>query len=355
MAIVVELTRGPLVESLFRGHAAVVDSTGRVLFAVGDPNLVTFWRSSAKPVQAMPVVTSGAADAFGYTPAHLAIFCASHNAEPVHTDTVYDALQRAGLGPEYLQCGAHFPYDRPTAEAMKAAGEEPGRIHSNCSGKHSGMLALGKHLGLPTDDYLNPASEVQQVILASVATSCGIAKEQIAIGVDGCGVPVFGMPLTNMSYAFARLADPERMPEGQQIAARRMRDAMLEHPYLVAGRARICSELMGLPGKRWVAKSGAEGVYSVGLLPEVVAASPLLQQVGAVGGVGITVKAEDGNTDARHLMIVEIMRQLGILNDEDLTALAKYRPAPITNWAGKQVGEKRIAFSLRPVEGVHLG
>jgi len=355
MAIVVELTRGPLVESLFRGHAAVVDSTGRVLFAVGDPQFVTFWRSSAKPIQAMPVVTSGAADSFGYTPKHLALFCASHNAESVHTETALDALQRAGLGPEYLQCGAHYPYDKATAEAMKAAGEEPGKIHSNCSGKHSGMLALCQHLGLPVDDYLNPASEVQQVILASVARSCAIAREQIAIGVDGCGVPVFGMPLANMSFAFARLADPERMPEGQQAAARRMRDAMLEHPYMVAGRGRICTEIMSLPGKRWVAKSGAEGVYSVGILPEAVAASPLLQQVGAVGGIGITVKVEDGHTDTRHLMIVEIMRQLGLLTSDDLAALAKYRPAPITNWAGKVVGEKRIAFTLQPVEGVQLG
>lgn len=353
--VVVELTRGPLVESLFRGDAAVVDSTGRVLFQVGDGRKVTFWRSSAKPIQALPVITSGAADAFGFAPEHLAMFCASHNAEPVHTETVLDALRRAGLSPDLLQCGAHAPYDKITADAMKAAGQEPGKIHSNCSGKHSGMLAIGQHLGLPIDDYLNPASALQQLILATVARVCGLPKEQIAIGVDGCGVPVFGMALTNMSLAFARLADPASMPEGMQEPGRRMRDAMIAYPYNVAGRARICSELMGLPGGRIVAKSGAEGVYSVGLLPEVVAASPVLQKAGAVGGVGITVKAEDGNTDARHLMIVEIMRQVGALTDEDLAALAKYRPTPIKNWAGKVIGEKRTAFTLEPVEGVTVG
>lgn len=353
-AVVVELTRGPLVESLFRGDGAVVDSTGRVLFQVGDGSKVTFWRSSAKPIQALPVITSGAADAFGYGPEHLAIFCASHNAEPVHTETVLDALTRAGLSPDSLQCGPHAPFDRITADAMKERGEEPGRIHSNCSGKHTAMLAIGKHLGLPIADYLNPASAIQQVILAAVADVCGLPAGQIAIGVDGCGVPVFGMPLTHMSYAFARLADPDRMPADKVDAGRRIRDAMLAHPYNVAGRGRICTEIMGLPGGRFLAKSGAEGVYSVGILPEAAAASPVLRKAGAVGGVGITVKAEDGNTDTRHLMIVEIMRQLGVLTDEDLAALEKYRPAPIKNWAGKVVGEKRIAFTLEPVEGVSL-
>ncbi|MFZ5825178.1 MAG: asparaginase [Bacillota bacterium] len=354
-AVVVELTRGSLVESFFRGDAAVVDSTGRLLFGVGDAGKVTFWRSSAKPIQALPVITTGAADAFGYTPEHLALFCASHNAEPVHTSTVLDALQRAGLSPEYLQCGAHLPYDKETAKAMQAAGEEPGRIHSNCSGKHTGMLAIGTHLGLPVDDYMNPASEVQQVILACVADVCGLEPGQIAIGVDGCGVPVFGMPLTHMSLAFARLADPDRMPAGKQEAGLRMRGAMIAHPHHVAGKGRICTDLMNLPGGRFVAKSGAEGVYSVGILPEVVAASPVFQRAGARGGVGITVKVEDGNTDARHLMIVEILRQLEVLTEADLDALAKYRPTPIKNWAGKVVGEKRVAFTLQPVEGVTVG
>lgn len=353
--VVVEWTRGHLVESLFRGDAAVVDSTGRLLFAVGDGQKVTFWRSSAKPIQALPVITSGAADAFGYTAEHLALFCASHNSEPVHTTTVAAALQQAGLSPDLLQCGAHPSLDRATAQAMREAGEEPGRIHSNCSGKHSGMLAIGKHLGLPLDDYMNPASEVQQVILMSVAKVCGLPVEQIAIGVDGCGVPVFGMPLANMSLAFARLADPDRMPEGKQEAGRRLRDAMIANPYHVAGRNRICTDLMALPGGRFVAKSGAEGVYSAGILPHVAAASPVLQQAGAVGGVGITVKVEDGHTDTRHLMVVEILRQVGVLTEEDLTTLAKYRPMPITNYAGAVVGEKRTAFTLEPVEGVTVG
>lgn len=355
MAAVVELTRGPLVETVFRGDAAVVDSTGRLLFQVGDGRKVTFWRSSAKPIQALPIITTGAADRFGLTAEHLAIFAASHNAEPTHTAAVLDAMQRVGLSPELLQCGPHAPFDRPTAEAMRAAGEEPGRIHSNCSGKHTGMLTLCAHLGLRMDDYLDPDSAVQQLIKANVAEVCGLPQEQVAIGVDGCGVPVFGMPLANMSFAYARLADPDRMPQDKQSAGRRMRDAMRSHPYLVAGRKRICTELMGLPGGRFVAKSGAEGVYAVGILPEAVAASTVLRQAGAVGGVGITVKAEDGNQDIRHMMTVEIMRQLGVLTEADLKALSRYRPGPITNWAGRTVGEKRAVFALELMAGVRVG
>lgn len=346
MTIVVEQTRGPLVECIFRGDAAVVDATGKLLFQVGDAAKVTFWRSSAKPIQAMPIITSGAAEAFGFTPAHLALFCASHNGEPVHTGGVLDAIQRAGLSTDLLQCGAHAPFDRASTDALAQAGQEPGVIHNNCSGKHTGMLAIAKQLGLPMDDYLNPASAVQQVILETVASVVGLPKEQIAIGTDGCGVPVFGLPLTNMAYAFARLAAPAYMPEGQAGAGQAFRDAMLQFPYHVAGRKRICTDLMKLPGGRFVAKSGAEGVYCVGVLPEAVAGSPALQAAGAAGGIGIAVKAEDGNATVRHQMVVEIMRQLGLLTESDLAAMSWYRSSIIKNHAGKVVGEMRPNFTL---------
>lgn len=347
-AVVVELTRGPLVENIYRGDAAVVDGQGRVLFQVGDPGKVTFWRSSAKPLQAMPIVFTGAADAFGFEPRHLAMFAASHSGESVHTETVQDALNRAGLGPELLRCGAHAPYDKESAEALTLLGIEPQAIHNNCSGKHTGMLALAKHLGFPLDDYLDPRSKVQEVILANVADVVGMPADQIAIGTDGCGVPVFGLPLRNMAWSFARLADPDAMPAGKAVAGRRFRDAMQAYPHNVAGRRRICTELMELPGKRFVAKSGAEGVYCVGLLPAAVAESPVLRAAGAVGGIGIAVKAEDGDKDIRHMLVVEIMRQLGVLTGTDQAALARYGATPVKNHAGKLVGEKKAVFALEP-------
>lgn len=343
-AIVAKQTRGPLVENIFRGDVAVVDATGRLLFQVGDAGKVTFWRSSAKPIQAMPIVLSGAAAAFGFESKHLAIFAASHNGEEVHTRTVLDALQLVGLGTEHLQCGAHLPFDRGAAEVLESAGVQPGAVHNNCSGKHAGMLALATHLGLPLANYMDPDSDLQQLILANVADVTGVPAGEIAIGVDGCGVPVFGLPIRNMAYSFARLADPAYMPAGKEAAGRRFRDAMIEHPYIVAGQKRICTALMELPGARFVAKSGAEGVYCVGVLPHAVPEA--LKAAGAVGGIGIAVKVEDGNNNVRHQVTVEAMRQLGMLTEADQTALSRYGVYPVKNHAGRLVGEIRPAFTL---------
>lgn len=344
--IVAEQTRGPIAENLYHGDAAVVDATGRLLFRVGDAQKVTYWRSSAKPIQAMPVVLSGAYQAYGFGLNHLAMFSASHNGEPVHTETVLDAMQKAGLTPDLLQCGPHAPYDQETADAMAAAGQAFGRIHNNCSGKHTGMLALAKHLGLPLENYLEPDSDLQQLILENVADVVGLAREQISIGVDGCGVPVFGLPLHNMAYSFARLSAPEFMPAGKSEAGRLFRDAMLAFPHNVAGRGRICTEIMELTGRRFVAKSGAEGVYCVGVLPEAAAQAPILRDIGAVGGIGIAVKAEDGHAAVRHLLVLGIMQQLGLLTPEDLAALDRFMNVPVKNWAGREVGELRPVFQL---------
>lgn len=348
MAIrVVEQTRGPLVENIYRGDAAIVDGSGKLLYQVGDAGKVSYWRSSAKPIQAMPLVLTGAAERFGFGPQHLAVFCASHNGEAVHIETALDAMRLAGLTPDLLQCGVHAPYDSQTAQAMADAGEEPMAIHNNCSGKHTGMLAMAQHLGLPLENYLAPDSELQQLILKTVAAVVGLPAGEIAIGIDGCGVPVFGLPVHNMALAFARLADPTMMPEGMGEAGRSFRDAMMQYPYNVAGRNRICTELMNLPGRRFVAKSGAEGIYCVGALPEAVAASPVLRAAGITGSIGIAVKAEDGNKDIRHLMTVEIMRQLGLVTEADLAGnLAPYGPTTITNRAGTLVGERRPSFTV---------
>lgn len=340
-AVLLEMTRGPLVENRFRGSVAVVDGTGRLLLAAGDPEMVTYWRSSAKPIQAMELVRSGAADRFGFTAEHLALFAASHNGELVHTALVADALQRAGLTQANLQCGIHPPFDRETAEQTP----EPGPIHNNCSGKHTGMLALANHLGLSLGDYLDPASPLQQRILATVAAAVGVDSATIAIGVDGCGVPVFGLPLSRMALAYARLAEPERMPVDLVEPARRFREAMRAHPYLVAGRKRICTALMcTLPV---LAKSGADGVYSVGLLPEAVERSPVLRALGVQGGVGITLKMESGAGKERDLAIVGVLDQLGLLGEAEREALRQWRPAPIRNHAGKTVGEVRLSFTLQ--------
>lgn len=340
-AVLLEMTRGPLVENRFRGSIAVVDGSGRLLLSAGDPEMVTYWRSSAKPIQAMALIQTGAVDRFGFHAEHLALFAASHNGEPVHTAGVAEALQLAGIGPEALQCGIHAPFDRETALNTP----EPGAIHNNCSGKHTGMLALARHLGLPLETYLDPTSPLQQRILATVAAAVDMDPAAIAIGVDGCGVPVFGLPINRMAMAYARLADPAMMPAGWVEPARRFREAMRSHPYLVAGRKRICTALMTtLPV---VAKSGADGVYSVGLLPEAVERSPVLQALGVNGSVGITIKMESGAGRERDLVIVEVLNQLGLLGEAEQEALAFWRPGPIKNHAGREVGQIRLTVTLQ--------
>lgn len=344
----VEITRGPLVETIHRGALAVVDAAGNLLYRAGDPRgKVAYWRSAAKPFQAMPVVYSGAADRWGFAPADLALFAASHNGEPAHTGRVQAVLERIGLGPGHLRCGAHLPYDPETAQAVQRAGQPPSSLHSNCSGKHAGMLALALHLGADPAGYLEPEHPVQREILANVARCAGLAPEAIALGVDGCGVPCFGLSVYHMALAYARLADPDALAEPYRGAALRVRDAMTAHPYMVAGKKRLCTDLMALGGGRLVAKSGASGIYCVGLLPGAVRALPAL--AGARGGVGLALKMEDGGAlGSREIAVLEALRQLGVLDQGALGALVEYARPVVRNVAGRAVGEGRPAFTLQP-------
>lgn len=354
-AVLVEVTRGPLVEVRHRGAAVVVDARGRVLWAAGDPETVTFWRSSAKPFQAAALVTTGAADALGLGDRHLAVACASHGGEPVHRQAVLELLARAGCSPEDLRCGAHPPYDREEAERLARTGQAPDAVHNNCSGKHAGMLALCRHHGWDLEGYLDPGHPVQRLILAHVAAATGVAPEAIPLGVDGCGVPTFGLPVWRMALAFARLAGggtPWAVPPGavpvEELlpALARVRRAMAAHPYLVAGRDRLCTLLLRAFGGALVAKSGAAGVYCVGLAPELVARSPFL--AGAEGPVGIAVKVEDGASLPRDALVADLVCRLGLaagLPDADRQELERRRRPPLRNWAGRAVGE------VRPVAG----
>lgn len=350
--VLVEGTRGDLVELIHRGHVAVVDATGKLLYSAGDPDKLTSMRSAAKPIQAIPIVESGAADHFGLNSEDLAIICSSHNSEPVHIDAVTRLLTKLELSEAALQCGTHPPFDRRSADEILRTGRELSPAYSNCSGKHTGMLALAAFLGHPLEGYYLPGHEVQRIILDTMSRVTEVPASDIRIGVDGCGVPVFGLPLRAMALAFARLADPEAMPEGKREAARRLRDAMLEHPYLVAGRNRICTALMQKATGKVVAKSGADGIYCVGVLPGVLSGeAPEIQPAGSPEvsrhrGIGIAVKIDDGSDRARHPAVMETLRQLGILTPEELEALAWYHRTPIKNFRGETVGELRPVFEL---------
>lgn len=329
--VLVEVTRGPLVENRHRGHVAIVDWQGKLLYSAGDPYHITYWRSSAKPVQALPVVESGAVDRYAITPKELALFCASHNGETIHTEAVLGIFAKIGLDPALLQCGVHMPYHAATAQGMLAAGEKPTSLHSNCSGKHSGMLTLAAYLGADPSNYLDLDHPVQQLILDYIAALTGFPREKIAIGIDGCGVPVHGLPLYNMSLAYARLARPEGLKAERAAACRRVTAAMMAHPEMVGGSDRFCTELMGATKGRLVGKAGAAGVYSVGIIDE---------------GIGITVKCEDGAGRGRDPVVVEILRQLGYLDKEQLQLLEKYHRPQNINHRKENCGEVRPVVKL---------
>jgi L-asparaginase II len=330
-AQLVHVYRGPLIESNHYGHIAVVDFRGNVLHGLGDPHHVTFVRSSSKPLQAIPVVESGAADRYRFSPADLALCCASHSGEQRHTDRVTDMLARIGVPHEALQCGTHVPRDQENYKRLIRSGGELTPIYNNCSGKHAGMLTLASHLGADLSSYRDIDHPVQVLMRAAVADMADMVAEDIVIGIDGCGVPVFGVPLDRLALAFAKLSDPTGQPETRRQALERITAAMMAHPEMVGGMNRFCTDLMSALQGRIIGKAGAEGVYAAGIMGE---------------GIGIAVKVDDGNARAAYPTVIAILEQMGYLGEADLKALEAHRVPLIHNAREETIGTLQVAFSL---------
>jgi L-asparaginase II len=329
--VVVRSWRGDVVESVARAHIAAVDADGRMMYSLGDPHYVTYWRSSSKPIQAAPLVESGAADHFGLTPQELAVACASHNAEDFHTDAVASILKKAGLTEADLQCGAH-DVDRSFPRRHLAANQPPTRIHSNCSGKHSGMLAASRFQGWPTVSYRDPAHPLQRQILRTLSDLSDYPEEEIKIGVDGCGVPVFAMPVSRMARTFARLACPETAGDRRAPALVRLRDAMMTHPHMVAGTGRFDTDLMRVGEGTIVCKSGAAALYCIGL-PEL--------------RLGLAIKIEDADARMIPATAMAALTQIGALSEKQRQALETYAGFPeVTNTRDEVVGRIEVTVQL---------
>lgn len=338
-APLVEVRRGPVVESRHRGHVAAVDADGRLVAALGAPETVTFLRSSAKFHQAIPLVASGAAERFGFTDREVAVACGSHSGQDIHAETVAGMLEKIGLDPSALKCGTHDPFDRETARRLVERGERPGVLRNNCSGKHTGMLALALHLGAPAATYDLPENPVQLAIRRTVALFSDVSEDELTAGTDGCGVPVYAVSVRAMALMFARLvAPPEGLTGELRAACERIVGAVTRHPEMVGGtRERFDTEVMRAAGGRVVSKIGAEGVYTAGVLP--CERWPR--------GLGLAFKIEDGeDRRARPTVAIESLRQLGLLDPEGLETLAPYASFAISNHRGERVGEVRAAFEL---------
>lgn len=338
-APLVEVWRGPLIESRHRGHVVAVEQDGRVVAQLGTPGAVAYLRSSAKPHQVVPLVASGAADEFAFTDAELAVACGSHSGEPVHVETVAALLRKLKLDKSLLRCGTHEPFGREAAQKLKEQGGAPDVLQHNCSGKHAGMLALALHLQAPLETYTERDHPVQQMILREVARFAGTQEKDVTVAVDGCGVPVFGLSVAAMALMYARLiAPPIDFPLEIKNACARIVAAMRRHPEMVGGTTeRLDTDVMRATNGAVISKVGAEGVYTAGMKP-----SKRWPR-----GLGLAVKIEDGeDRRARPTVVIESLRQLGVLDEESAAALAHYAMFPVKNNKREIVGEVRPRFHL---------
>ncbi len=322
----VEVWRGEVLESMHAGHVVICDASGDVVQSWGDPGKVILPRSSAKMIQALPLVESGAADAAGLTEAHLALACASHQGAAVHSEMVTTWLSDLGLGDDDLRCGPEEPRDTEARDALIRAGGTPCQYHNNCSGKHSGFLTLTRHLGAGPD-YIDPEHPVQKAVRE--ATEDVTQETSPTHAIDGCSAPNFAATLHGYARAMAFFANARDDGPVRQKAAARLRRAMAEYPKLVAGTGRACTELMQAMEGRVSIKTGAEGVF-VAIVPEK--------------GLGVALKIADGTTRASECALASILVGLGVL-DPDHPATLRRRNAPVFNRAG------RVTGYIRPAEG----
>lgn len=324
--VLVEVTRGPIVESRHRGSAVVVDVAARVVAAWGDRSGAIYPRSAIKPLQAIPLVETGAAEAHGLGDREIALACASHGGEPDHVSTVRHWLARIGLGADALECGAHWPSHEDSARAMARAGATPSALHNNCSGKHAGFLTTAVHLGEETAGYVRFEHPVQQRILGTLEAMCGVELGDAPRGIDGCSIPTIAIPLENLALGMARFAAPEGLPPARAAACRRIAAAMAAEPFMVAGTGRYCTEVMRATGRAALVKTGAEGVFCAALPDH---------------GLGVALKCDDGAGRAAEVMMSAVLRHVGVLTGDVEARLADRIAVPVTNRKGVPVGEVR--------------
>lgn len=326
--ICVEVTRGGIVESKHRGSVAIVDVAGTVKVSWGDIKQPVFPRSAVKGIQAIPVIETGTADALNLTQSELALLCSSHGGEPRHTETAAGILSRAGLGEADLECGTHWPSHEESAHALAASGAVATQLHNNCSGKHSGMLAMAKQMGVPTKGYSQVTHPVQQRVLGALEFMTGVDMTGLPLGIDGCSIPTWAIPLERLAFAFARFGAGEDMPEARRAACDRIMEAVYADPFMIAGSDRYCTEMTRFLGKRVFLKTGAEGVFC--------AAVPSM-------GIGIALKCDDGASRGAEMLLTAVFDKIGVFEPGEAEDAARFLAKPVTNRNNLRVGEIRPA------------
>lgn len=341
-----ELTRGDTVESVHYGSLAVVDSRGKLLAWFGNPETITYLRSSAKPFQVMPFLEHGGQAYFDLSLREIALMCASHIGTDDHVAMARSIQAKTGVSESDLLCGVHPLSHQPTIDAMRLRNEPLSSNRHNCSGKHTGMLAYERMVGLSASGhaYIDPQHPIQIQILETLSEICGLPIEQIGLGIDGCSAPNFALPLFNTAWGFARLCDPDVgrvSPPERQAACRTICNAMTTHPDMVSGPEHFDTALMLATRGRLISKGGAEGYQAIGLMPGALyTGSP---------AVGIALKVSDGDARGkiRQAVALEALQQLGALSADEIASLDNFGPRwPVYNWRKLTVGEGHPVFRL---------
>jgi L-asparaginase II len=324
--VLVEVTRGELVESRHRGAIAVVDADGASAFSLGDAERPVFPRSAVKALQALPLIETGAADAFGFGPQELALAQASHGGEPAHVEGVAAMLAKIGLDETALECGTHAPSHSSSAAALIRGGGAPNQMHNNCSGKHANFLAVARHLGIPSQGYVKATHPVQGLVRKTLAEMTGASHTPQHCGTDGCSIPTYAVPLPALALAFARLGTGAKLSPVRAAAAARLYAAAVGNPFYVAGTGRFCTDAMTLLGGAALMKTGAEGVYCAAIPGR---------------GFGVALKCDDGGTRAAEAMMAAILARLFPQHEE---ALRRWTHAPVNTRRGARAGEVRVVW-----------
>ena len=319
--IIAQVTRGGIVESRHTGAFAVVSGEGKMVKSAGDFAAPVFPRSAIKAFQCVPVIESGAANAFGFTDEEIALACSSHNGEPDHVRVARSMLRKAHNSEELYECGAHWPIEIHAQHDVVRAGGEALAVHNNCSGKHAGMLALARQLGASTADYVKIDHPVQQAAAKAIADYCEVEVDRLTWGIDGCSVPTWAFPLSNMALGFARLT---ATPAGQRIIT-----AVRKNPFMVAGTGRFNTRIMEVVPRVFV-KTGAEGVYC-GCIPHA--------------HMGIALKCDDGAGRAAEAAMASLLASLDVWTPEEKSALQSFARSDLTNWCKIHVGDLQAALS----------
>ena len=330
--VLVEVLRGSLVESRHTGAVAVFDPDGKAVLVLGDVDRPVFPRSAVKAIQALPLVESGAADAFGFGNKELALACASHSGEPQHVGLAARMLAKASLDEHALECGAHWPSNHEAMLALARRGDKPSALHNNCSGKHSGFLCGCRHMRIAHAGYIEPDHPYQQVIRRTMEEVTGAGHGEGYRGIDGCSIPTYAVPLKSLAIGFARMTTGKGLAADRAAAARRLLAACMAEPFYVSGSGKTDLRLMqAAPGRIFV-KTGAEAVYC-GAVPEL--------------GLGIAIKCDDGQGRASEVAVAVVLSTLFRDDGGVQAALGDLAEPALRNWNGMHVGELKPAEALR--------